>query len=216
MSIAYIIAITVAAIGAWIAFVRLPTWYFRSHFRHRLWEERDLIADQMLSGELPRDHAAVRELLQVAEHEARATHSLTILDLYFWHGVHRRCDLSKLDVLDTPLAGLAEKQRKAVLAHRDRISTLALQSMLVGSWLGIGAISMRLLPAAVRVLRKARADRRRAAPSLVRTAPRATFITATNDVSESRIGKAAREFIHIEDGVLKGRGHVPTGDLVGA
>lgn len=202
--IAYIAGLMIAGLGVWVSFVRLPNWFFRSVHRHSLWAERDQIADEMLRGQLPKDHPAVRELLAVAEHAAKATHKLTILDLYFWGAVRRRCDLSKTKVLDVPLAGLSEAHRRRVLQHRERITRLAVGSMLVGSWVGVAAITTYLIPAVLKV-RRQRSTKEKGPmrpPGGTSSPIRATLVTARDQASQSSIGRAAREFINVEDGIL--------------
>jgi hypothetical protein len=194
MDTVYITGIFVATLSVWVALVRLPNWCFRSIHRHRLWEERDIIADEILTRRLPKEHPAVRELLGVAEHSAKETHRLTILDLVFSRAMSRRCDTSKLSVLAAADAGLSEGQLVIVRAHRDRIMLLSIRSMLVGSWIGIFTILPRLLPAVTMEVRRNRQrSKRRVAESI-----KATLIVATD---------AARECINIEDSILiKGAG----------
>lgn len=201
MDTVFIASIFVATLGVWFALVRLPVWCFRSIHRHRLWEERDAIADEILTGKLKRGHPAVRELLAVAEHSANETHRLSILDLFFWRSVHRRCDMDKMSVLATSDAGLTERELKLVAAHRDRIVTLSIRSMLVGSWLGILTIFVHLLPAVVMEVRmevRKNQQRRRVSESI-----KSTLVVATDEASsKSRIGRAARQFINLEDGIV--------------
>ena len=205
MDTIYITGIFVTTLSAWVALVRLPAWCFRSIHRHRLWEERDAIADEILRGALKKDHEAVRDLLAAAEHSAKATHRLTVLDLFAWQAIHRRCDRTKLNVLSVSDAGLSERELALVRAHRERIVQLSVRSMLVGSWAGILTIFVRLVPAIAIEIRESHKRRRNVTDSL-----RHTLVVATDEASNSSMGRAAREFINIEDGILS-KGHAALG-----
>lgn len=192
--------IIVGLMSVWVALVRAPVWFCRSLHRHRLWRERDAVADDILSGRLPRQHPAVSELLAVADWSARQGHKHTVTEMFLWRAVHRRVDESTPEVLAIPLDDLDEDQLALLHQHRDRIILLTTSSMLLGSWLGILTILRFVVPAR-RAMRTAEIEPRRGDL-------RATLAEATSEASQQTgIGHAAREFINLQK---RNRGHHAT------
>lgn len=196
-----VISLLASLLALWVSLLRLPSWFFRSLHRHRLWRERDAIADEILSGLLPKEHPAVQELLAVADHTARDGHQMSVLDLYLWRAVGHRCDLSAIDALSEQLAGLSEREQALLLRHRERVGFLATSSTLLGSWLGIAMILHRVVPAMREVRRRRRASCEPAREASVEPL-RATLVEATTEATQSPIGRAAREFINLQDGIV--------------
>lgn len=187
-----IILIVGAFMSSWVAFARAPVWFCRSLHRHRLWRERDAVIDDILAGRLPQQHAAVGELLAVADWSARQGHKHTITEMFLWHAVRKRVDESTPEVLALPLDGLTDVELELLHRHRDRIIFLTTSSMLLGSWLGILTILRFVVPAR-RAMRAMETDHRR-------NDLRATLAEATSEASQQTgIARAAREFINLQE-----------------
>lgn len=193
-----ITALVVATMSLWIALLRAPHWFCRSLHRHRLWKERDHVADDIIARKLPKDHPAVRELLEVAEWSAREGHKHTVMEMFVWRAIGQRTDKRTPETLAVSLDGLTEDQLALLHQHRDRIMFLTTSSMLLGSWLGLLTILRFVVPARREILKGA-AQR---APAQVRSRVdvRATILEATNEASRrTQLGCVAREFIDLQE-----------------
>lgn len=131
-----------------VAFLRAPQWCMRSLHRHRLWRLRDEIADDLIDGRLPKDHAAARELLRRAELAIEETTSM--LGFYVWAWVSRRSDpmlVRSFRRKGASFDGLSSTQRERIIAHRECLGYLSASSVLTGTWVGLATILRFVIPA---------------------------------------------------------------------
>jgi hypothetical protein len=149
-----IFLLIVGPLAAYLVVLTLPKWFARSLHGHRMWRLRDAVVDDVLDGNLPRDHEAVQHLIRIMDgvlHEKRAT----LLDVYIVRRACKGVDPAFLSGaqkqgLGCPLDRLSPDERKRVEAYRARFMTLLVGSMLLGSWFGIAHI-VPFVPAGVAV-----------------------------------------------------------------
>jgi hypothetical protein len=144
-----------------LAILRVPRWFSRSLHRHRLWRLRDQVVDDVIDERLPREHPAVRELMEQAEQSIRLTSSLTMVDFYAWSWAMRGAEPHLIKPRQpAPLHGLSPAQRRMVENYRARLRVLRISAILSGSWLGIASVLRFVIPAIPEVRRTLRAEDR--------------------------------------------------------
>lgn len=132
-----------------------------SRFRNELWQLRDALVDDVLSGRLKRSNGA-RKLLIVIEAYMRLTRRHTLMDLILATAVLRKQELPSLP--EEILRDDAEPADRALLtSYLDRFRTMFM------TYLTKGSPSSRLTSVALGVLdavsRRGRRHRREGAPS---------------------------------------------------
>ncbi len=135
--------------GILVAFVRMPKWCARSVHRHRLWRERDAIADDRHDRWAPyQRHPAVRNPLRHAEWHIEDVGSATMLRLYLSSRVRRNTAMTRLPAKrSVSLDGLSGEERACMELHLDRVHLLTTGSVITGSWSGLASILRFVLPA---------------------------------------------------------------------
>jgi hypothetical protein len=172
--------------GLFVALATAPRWAARSMSKHAMWNLRDDVVDDTLTGRLPTDHVAVRELIERTEWAIRETRSLDFLHFFFWTRARRKIprELARKLAKSIPLDGLHPDQAERVRRYRTRYNTVAIRGILLSSWIGMLVILRFTVPAIREVVRA----RQRSLGSFT--------WTATNSVvSETDIGERAREFV---------------------
>lgn len=172
--------------GVWIAILRIPYWFSRSLHRHRMWRLRDAVADDLISGRIPKHHPAARDLLRRTESAIDEMQSLTAVAVYVFVRVCRRSSgdvLNRMRPTPPSLDGLSPEQRARITEHKDLLSSLCASAILTGTWVGLATILRFLIPAA----RDSRTKRDRN--------PKATIWLATDKATSStRLGRCSREY----------------------
>lgn len=206
------VGLIVGPVAAYVVILTLPRWFTRSLHRHRIWRLRDVVVDDVLAGELPRDHPAVQHLIGCMGAILREKR-VTLLNVYIFNHIAKGIDptllkAAKKQGLDCPLDGLTPEQRERVELYRQRFTTLLVGSMLLGSWFGIAHI-VRFVPAGLRIgMHQAKVATRdgikhrlddlkiRFEHDITATAREATDLAAT----QTRIGQTAMVFAARHDG----------------
>lgn len=147
-----IFLLIVGPLAAYLVVLTLPKWFARSLHGHRIWRLRDAVVDDVLDGNLPRDHQAVQHLVRIMDAVLREKRA-TLLDVYIVRRACRGMDPAFLSAsqkqgLGCPLDGLNPDERKRIEEYRERFMTLLVGSMLLGSWFGIAHI-VPFVPAGV-------------------------------------------------------------------
>jgi len=139
MAILLVTLLCLLAVGLFVALVTLPRWCVRSH--RRIWRLRDDLADDILSGRLPKDSEAVRHLFDEMEDVLREKKYVTLINLGLWK-------LAKMSVgrdLSWPTPrfstdGLDDEQLAILHHHRKQFDVLLAGLILTSSWLGVALI----------------------------------------------------------------------------
>lgn len=146
---ALLLLLIVAPGPLFIGAITLPRWFFRSLHRHRLWELRDAIVDDILADRLPKNHPAVKQLARRAESAARNCKQVSIFDLRVYrYIVDREPGLEpqiRAMVRTRDLGGLTADQKELIVNYRDSMLMLLSGTMLLGSWFGLGAVAWVLV-----------------------------------------------------------------------
>lgn len=191
---------------AYVAVLMMPRWFFRSLHGHRMWRLRDAVVDDVLIGNLPRDHNAVKQLIRSMDIVLRERH-ITLLDVYVVKWASRGLDpvvrkAKQEQGFRCSLEGLTSDERQRVEAYRARFVTLLSGSALLGSWFGIAhivpfmpaglAIAMREAGAATRdgIAHRLRGQDVRFGHELWVSAREATDLAA----NKTRVGQDAAVF----------------------
>ncbi len=160
----FILVLIVGPLLAFVVVLTLPRWFARSLHGHRMWRLRDAVVDDVLAGDLSRDHKAVQHLIGIMDAVLNSKH-VALLDVYIVRRVSKDADpafrkLARNQGLACPLDGLSPPESQRIEAYRERFMTLLAGSMLLGSWFGIAHI-LPFVPAGVReAIRQARAATR--------------------------------------------------------
>lgn len=134
-----IVVVSALVAGAFVSLVRIRRWCFGSIGRHRMWQVRDQLADDIIEGRLPADHAAVRSLLEKMHGYLRADAPGRLLQVLLFHRlVISRLPPERINQLDSEPAtdGLSDHQRDLVRVHRERYGAVLALGLIAGSWLG--------------------------------------------------------------------------------
>lgn len=171
-----------------VAVVTMPRWCIRSLAKHALWRLRDDIVDDTITGELPTDHKAVREIVAMAEWAIRDGRSFDLLHLVVWWRACRNIPEETRRALqqEVTLVGLTDEQAERVKAYRARYVQVAITALMLSSWMGVATVLRFAVPAILR----ARAE----APETIRVGS-AVQRAASAAASETRLGRYSREYV---------------------
>ncbi len=120
-----------------IAVLTAPRWCLRSLARHRLWELRDKLMDDVLDRRLDRDDKQVVHLLGRIENAISHVTNMTLLELLVFARLYDRSGL------EVPAA--TEYRADLLRRREDRFRYLLMSSLFLGSWIGIGLTSLSYL-----------------------------------------------------------------------
>jgi hypothetical protein len=197
-SYAPVIVLVAIAMVLFIAVLRMPRWFAQSLAHHALWRMRDDLVDDMLSGRLPKDHAAVRELLGTAEWVIAQSPSATLVRFYVWR---RICNRSETDVRDQIAKrapswhGLSDAESERLGQYRNRLGQLAATCMLFGSWLGLWHVIRRIGPGIREARRVASVTRGSHSQKLEAEFAASIRVAADRASAESWVGQYSRELV---------------------
>jgi hypothetical protein len=185
-------------VGLVFAIATMPRWLIRSVSKHSLWRLRDEVVDDSLSGMLPADHPAVRELVARLEWAISESRSFDLLHLMVWNRakreVHPKVLESRARVPD--LTSLPSDQEERIRAYRGCYDSVAIRALLLSSWIGIGIVFWTAIPVAFKVLLGTGGTEyahQRSLPGGLRVVVR----VATEEVAEdTKLGQRAREFVN--------------------
>jgi hypothetical protein len=139
-----VVTLIVGPLTAYAVVLTLPRWFARSLHGHRLWRLRDALVDQVLDGDLPKNHPAIQQLIATMDAVLDDKH-VSLMDVYIVKWACRDADPAFVQAqakagLRCPLDGLDAKERELVTWYRERFQVLIVGSMLLGSWFGIAHI----------------------------------------------------------------------------
>lgn len=126
------------------ALLRLPQWFVRGIYRHRLWRLRDRVADDVLAGRLP-PHPAVLALLNDTPMHVRMSSRASVIDLLIVRRLWGKLSPSAAEqvrrsVTAPSLHGLSQAEAGLFEEYRRQQAQLLTEVVLIGSWLGIAMI----------------------------------------------------------------------------
>lgn len=157
-----VLALALVTTGLYVAIITLPRWFVRGMDHHRMWALRDDVIDDIIAERLPRDHPAVRQLVQRMELVLRDGKHITLLDVQIFARLLGRLEpplqrAIKKQGQMCSLKGLSDSERKLVEEYRQRFLLVVAGSMLLSSWFGLAQV-MRFIPGAL--IRRIRASER--------------------------------------------------------
>jgi hypothetical protein len=137
-----VIALVLATVVALVVLLTLPRWFARSIGQERMWRLRDrLVKNIWVNHELPSDHPAVVQLIEVMDRVLREGKHYTLLHVYLLDRTFGRLDQTKFQEMKEnrkeSLSGLTSEERIALKRYRDEFELLFAGSLLLGSWFGL-------------------------------------------------------------------------------
>ena len=121
-----------AAIAIWGAFTYLiPSWLC-SMFRYRLWQLRDSLQDDIISGRLP-NQDFVHEFVAIIEAAIRMAPKLTLLRIIFTPTNNEMSDVWNKKIRSTSIPAF---QKEALRKYRWQFAEIIFMRVLVGSFSG--------------------------------------------------------------------------------
>jgi hypothetical protein len=194
----FIIIMLLILVGLWAACVLGPRWFARSLHRHRMWQLRDDLVDDVIVGRLPRDHEAVRHLIKKMDTTLRFGPNVTLSDVLIFNRHFARVSQSARRFVrrpQCPLDGLTTDQRSSVKKYEREFDLLLVGLLLLGSWLGLIAVIGVFLSLAVR--RIAKLWRRPLSLASLQRVVGSIARQATDKAADSPIGQRVSETLPV-------------------
>jgi hypothetical protein len=140
-----ILIVTVAFVGAFMALLMLPRWFFYASVHNRLWRLRDQVVDDCIFGRLPEHQAAVAQLRERMESAVRQRAPLGLIYIHYRINILPNRHQTHETAQSPSLTGLTVAEQELLMAYRRSFRTLFFEEMLMSSWFGIMHV-LRFLP----------------------------------------------------------------------
>jgi hypothetical protein len=195
MQIALVIGLTLLSMAAFGALLAMPRWLGRNLGEERIWRLRCRLINEILVAEtLPKNHVAVRQLVERINLVLDRDTHFTMLHIWLVDRSLHKVDQKKLDQLKSgwvwaPMNGLSETQQKHLSKYRKAFEAVMVCSLLISSWSGVlliaYAVVVYALPAAFRVAQYA------LRPASIRGIPAQMQMAVDMARVKARIGRVA-------------------------
>jgi hypothetical protein len=147
MAILLILLLTALVVGCFVALVRWPRWFAYCSVQTKMWRLRDEFADSLIYKEVPRDYPAARQLLHNMDWALVEAKRRSFSGVYFLDRVTPDVETEPPMFPKTRVDINLDQFEKLCLVGQE-FQTLRAEAALVGSWLGLAAVTKEL-PAAL-------------------------------------------------------------------
>jgi len=137
MSVLQFLPLAGVFVGLFFAVLGVPRWCFRSLARHRLWELRDRLVDDVLDRRLDADDEQVVALRERIENAIGHVTKMTAIEMLMFSRLYDRSGLAVPD--------RTRSKDPLLRQHEDRFRFLLTSPLILGSWIGVLATTMSFL-----------------------------------------------------------------------